>query len=92
MWKRKPTGLGGAGADGDFLILRGDQVVGRVLPAHFIPGTRSYIWSAFSYPAAHGRAESLDEAAEAVRAYIRSKWPDSVMSVPLGTEKGKDRR
>jgi len=83
MWKRKRTGLGGQAAQSDYLILRGQQVVGRVLPAHFIPGTEQYIWATFTYPAAHGRANSLTEAEEAVRSYIRAHWPDSQMRVPL---------
>lgn len=83
MWRRRKNVIGGAAQEGDFLILRGRQVVGRVLPAHFIPDASPYIWATYTYAAKHGRADSLVEASEAVRNYIRSHWPDSVASVPL---------
>lgn len=89
MWKRKPTIIGGQTADGDFLILRDRQVVGRVSPAHLIEGAQPYIWATYTYPPAHGRADSLIDAEEAVRWFVRSHWPDSVMHVPLAAERGK---
>lgn len=85
MWKRKPTAIADETAPGDYLILRDRQVVGRVVPAHRIDGAVPYIWTALTFPAGHGRAASLAEAEEAVRAFVRARWPYNEMHVALAS-------
>ncbi|MDD7969932.1 hypothetical protein [Roseinatronobacter alkalisoli] len=87
MWRRKLTVIAGETREGDYIILRDRQVVGRIYPAHLIPDASPYVWATYTYPATEGRADSLDDAAEAVRAHIRTRWLDSVPAVPLAADR-----
>lgn len=89
MWTHRPTHIGGQSRDGDFTILRRGQEVGRVCPSVAIAGTPPYSWMTWTYPAANGRADSLEDALERLRAAIRTRWPDEVEAVPLAAEIGK---
>jgi hypothetical protein len=89
MWTHRPTVIGGQSHDGDFTILRHGQEVGRVCPSVAIAGTSPYSWMTWTYPAASGRADSLEEALERLHDAIRMRWPDEVERLPLAAEIGK---
>ena len=80
MWTRKRTFIDGeCNADGDWLVLRHGQEVGRVYPvaAGSILGAH-YFWCIWTDPTDSGKAETLGAALEAVRGAIRARWPDGV--------------
>lgn len=87
MWTRKRTVIGGQTKDGDWTILRHKQPVGRLLPSPVIQGVQPWQWSTLTYPGAHGRADTMEQALEALRTAIRARWPDSVLEVPLAGTK-----
>lgn len=90
MWTRRPTLIGGQTAPDDVTVLRHDQAVGRVTRSVAIQGAAPYAWMTWTYPADNGRAQSLDDALDQLRAAIRGRWPDDVPRVPLAAEIGKN--
>lgn len=90
MWTRRPTLIGGQTAPDDVTVLRHAQAVGRVTRSVAIRGAAPYAWMTWTYPADSGRAQSLDEALDQLRAAIRGRWPDDVARVALAAEIGKN--
>jgi len=87
MWTRKRTVIGGQSNEGDWLVLRHQQTVGRLHPAPPIPGVQPWVWSTFTYPCANGRCDTMSEALEAIREAVRARWPDELETVPLSGTK-----
>lgn len=91
MWMRRRTVIGGQTAAGDYLVYRGRQVVGRVVPAPRITGGQPYQWSTKTDPPDRGRADSLEDALHQLREAVRARWPDDVAEVPrCGTKHSGD--
>lgn len=83
MWMHKPTLIAGRGADGDRVVLRHAQAVGRVSATPAVPGTQGWQWATLTCPAFNGRADSQADALDALRQVIQARWPDDVAEVPL---------
>ena len=82
MWTRKLTVIGGQTEEDDWIILRNGQEVGRVHRATPIVGLQKMEWVTWTAPWDKGRADTLDQAIEAVRTAIRNRWPDTEPEVP----------
>jgi hypothetical protein len=83
MWTMRPCVIGRETAPGDYVVLRGRQAVGRVVPAPHIPGAKRYDWSTWTYPSDNGQADGLEDALAQLRAAIRRRWSDDVDQVPM---------
>lgn len=81
MWKRKRTVIAGRISEDDWVIVRGDQAVGRV---HRSPatGVAPFSWFTWTYPCDRGYACNLHDGLRQAREAIRSKWPDDQARVP----------
>lgn len=80
MWTRRRSR---DGDDESWTIYRYGVPVGVVHPVH--TGGAVWSWATWDYPAGQGFAYSLDDALEALRGSIRSRWPDDVVSIRLGS-------
>jgi hypothetical protein len=84
MWTRRRTLIGGRFADGDFVIMRNGQEVGRVHPSP-ATGVDPYTWYTWTYPCTQGHARDLEDALHHAREAIRSLWADETPVVPRGS-------
>jgi hypothetical protein len=82
MWKRRRTVIGGQAGTDDWMVYRGRQQVGRILPSIGAIDLPAYSWSTITDPAFRGRAATIEEAQHQLREAIRAHWPDDMPEVP----------
>ncbi|GAB1361805.1 hypothetical protein MASR1M32_10410 [Rhodobacter sp.] len=90
MWIKKRTVIGGQSRDDDWIVMRGQQAVGRVHPSPPMPGIQPLEWASWTHPCDRGRANSLEDALDQLREAIRARWPDDVPAVPRGGTRYSD--
>lgn len=83
MWTHKLTVIGGQTQEGDYTVLRAGQAVGRILPTPFIAHSQGWEWATLTLPSDNGRADSQQDALDALRAAVRARWPDSPVKLPM---------
>lgn len=84
MWTRKRTVIGGQTAPDDWAVFRRGQAVGRVYRGNHPHIDAQWRWATRTYPCDSGRALTLDQALDQMRAAIRARWPDDVDRLPVG--------
>ena len=87
MWTRKLTVIAGQTQEGDYTVFRTGQAVGRILPTPFIAHSQGWEWATLTLPSHNGRADTLQEALDALRAAVRARWPDSLVKVPMAGQR-----
>jgi hypothetical protein len=79
MWTRRRTLIDGEGRPDDWIIVRRGQEIGRVYKRD-LPRGEGVVWEwmTWTYPNDHGSADTMEQALEKLRAFIRSHWSDEV--------------
>lgn len=71
MWTRKATVIGGEVLSDDWTVRLDGQDVGRVrLDPHPYNDAAKWMWASWKLPASQGRADTMEEALEAVRGAV----------------------
>ena len=75
MWTRKRTVIGGESSADDWIVRRNGEDVGRVrLDFHPYNDASPWMWASWVLPATHGRADSMENALEAVRSAVTQQY------------------